>query len=62
MPPESVRQFQKLCANYGLDLDPIQAQEEGEKLLRLVEIVLASPLSKEEFDSLKKHKETETNN
>jgi hypothetical protein len=65
MTPESVKQFQKLCANYGLELDSAQAREEGEKLLRLVEIVLASPLSKEEFDSLKryaKEEEEEINN
>lgn len=61
MSPESVKQFQKLCANYGLELDSAQAREEGEKLLRLFEIVYA-PLSKEEFNSLRKYKEAKINN
>ena len=59
---KSIKQFKNLCEEEGLSLTLEQAQEEGNKLFRLFEIVYGSPLSKEEFESLKRNEAEQINN
>ena len=60
---ENIKQFQILCEEEeGLELSFDQAREEGQKLLRLFEIVYGSPLSEKEFKTLKKNKAVQNNN
>ena len=53
---KSIKEFQKIYTKHsGKKLPYKTAREEAEKLLRLFEIVYASPLTKEEYDTIVKY-------